>query len=371
MTHETSLGDAADTTVPRFANDSGFHADLRRRVSAFFQERGVSESGNWRLWLKTATILGWFAASYLLLVFVELNWWQGGLLAVSLGMAVAGIGFAIQHDANHGSYAKSKAANRTMSLTLDLLGASSHVWRWKHNVFHHTYTNIDGSDSDLDIGAMGRLSPHQKRRWFHRFQHIYLWGLYGLIGPKWQFIDDFQNVAAAKIGKHKFPRGTRGPLTEMFVAKVFFVAWAFVLPSFFHPIWVVVLFYVISSLVSGIVLSVVFQLAHCVENAEFPEASDGAKRMPDCWAVHQVRTTVDFAQGNPFLTWYLGGLNYQVEHHLFPRVSHIHYPSIAPIVEQTCRDHGVPYSVNRGFLQAVGSHFRWLRRMGRGEPAAA
>jgi linoleoyl-CoA desaturase len=94
------------------------------------------------------------------------------------------------------------------------------------------------------------------------------------------------------------------------------------------------------------------------------------------WAVHQVETTVDFARGSRVLTWLLGGLNFQIEHHLFPRMCHVNYPAIAPVVEQTCRDYGVDYKQNATLCSALRSHYRWLRAMGRSDsgflaPAAA
>ena len=76
-----------------------------------------------------------------------------------------------------------------------------------------------------------------------------------------------------------------------------------------------------------------------------------------------METTVDFAPRSRLLAWYLGGLNFQVEHHLFSRVCHIHYPALAPIVKQTAREHGLPYHHNGTFLQAVGSHARTLYRL--------
>ena len=144
-----------------------------------------------------------------------------------------------------------------------------------------------------------------------------------------------------------------------------FFGWALVVPALFHPWWVVLAYYAATSMVLGLVLSVVFQLAHCVEEAEFPRPPLGTDRLSDAWAVHQVQTTVDFARGNRLLTWYVGGLNFQIEHHLFPRICHIHYPRIAPIVREVCAEYGVRYAVHKSLLGAVASHFRWLRRMAR------
>lgn len=349
----------------KFAGDSGFHGELKRRVVEYFERTGLSQRDSPRMYLKTAVLLLWFAASYALLVLMATTWWQGVLLSFSLALAMAGIGFGVQHDANHGAYSKRVAINRLMGMTLDMLGASSYLWRFKHNVSHHTYTNLAGADDDIDIGPLGRLSPAQPLRRFHRAQQFYLWALYGLLIPKWHFLYDFTNVARARIAQNRFVRPRGWSLVELIAGKAVFFGWALVVPALFHPWWLVLLYYAGTSYVLGLVLSVVFQLAHCVEEADFPEPPPGTDRLSDPWAVHQVQTTVNFAPGNRLLTWYVGGLNFQIEHHLFPRICHIHYPRIAEMVQAACTEFGVRYTAHQSFLGAVSSHWRWLRRMGR------
>ena len=255
-----------------------------------------------------------------------------------------------------------------MSLTLDLMGGSSYLWDWKHNSIHHTYPNVNGEDDDIDVGILGRLSPAQRRYPFHRLQGIYMWFLYGFLAIKWHLVDDFYTVAVARIGAHRIPR-PRGMDLLFFVAgKVIFFSLAFGIPLLLHPWWAVAGVYALAAFASGVVLSVVFQLAHCVEEAEFPApvtGADGVERLQTDWALHQVRTTVDFARGNPLLCWLLGGLNFQVEHHLFHKICHIHYPALSKVVEEVCREFGVQYNAHRTLLAAVASHFRHLAEMGR------
>ncbi len=343
----------------KFTRDSGFHRELKRRVDGYFRSTDRSPHDSPRMYLKTAVILLWFGASYALLVFAAATWWQGLLASASLALAMGGIGFAIQHDANHGAYSSHRGVNRVMGLALDLLGGSSYIWRWKHNVFHHTYTNLSGSDNDIDLRPFGRLSPTQPRRWIHRFQQFYLWALYGFLVPQWQFVEDFKQLAQARIADHRFTRPPARTWLELLGGKVFFLAWAFALPMLFHPWWAVLIFYATTAFILGVVLSVVFQLAHCVEEAEFPVAPESS------WAEHQVQTTVDFAPRSRLLSWYLGGLNFQIEHHLFPKICHVHYPRLSPIVQAVCAEYGVRYSAHDGLLGAVSSHWRFLRRMGR------
>jgi linoleoyl-CoA desaturase len=316
------------------------------------------------MYLKTAIILAVFGGFYLLLVFMAGAWWQALPLAAGLGLSIAAIGFNIEHDGSHHSYSNHAWINRLAAMTMDLIGASSYVWHWKHVVIHHTYVNITGHDADIDIAVFGRLTPHQKRLRFHRWQHFYLWPLYGLNVIKWHLYDDFRDVILGRIALTRMPRPKRWELLGFVGGKALFITLAFGLPLLIHPLWIVLLFYTLTAGLAGVVVSVVFQLAHCVEEAEFPLPQKNAGSMENAWAVHQVETTVDFARRSRVESWLLGGLNFQIEHHLFPRVCHVNYPAISNLVEQTCRDFGVSYGEHTSFRAGLSSHFRWLRRMG-------
>jgi linoleoyl-CoA desaturase len=257
-----------------------------------------------------------------------------------------------------------------MALSLDLVGGSSYFWRWKHNVFHHTFVNVIGYDTDINLVGLGRLTPHHPRSWIHRWQHLYVWFLYGAMIIKWHLYDDFRLAITSQMGGHRFPR-PRGAQWIVFCAgKLVFATLAFAIPLALHPVWAVATTYVVMTSTMGVVLAAVFQLAHCVEHAQFP-LSDGAGGMTKPWAVHQVETSVDFARHSRVTSWLLGGLNFQIEHHLFSRVCHVNYPAIAPLVEQTCREFGVAYHCNPSFLAALRSHYRWLRALGRADHVGA
>ena len=352
----------------KFNGSDRFLRELRRRVDAYFERTGRPRRDCPEMYFKTATILAWFVAAYLLLLLVATSWWTVVPLAVVLGVAMAAIGFNIQHDAGHRAYSDRPWVNKVMALTMDLVGGSSYLWDWKHNAIHHTYPNINGHDDDINIGILGRLAPQQPRYPFHRYQGIYLWVLYGFLAVKWHLFDDFYNVAVGRIGGHKIPRPKGKDLVVFIAGKVVFFSLAFGIPMLLHPWWAVLSVYAVAAFVSGLVLSVVFQLAHCVEEAEFPvpvPTADGHARMSTEWAVHQVQTTVDFARRSRALSWLLGGLNFQVEHHLFSKICHVHYPALSQIVEEVCHEFGVRYAAHRTFLAALASHFRWLVVMGR------
>jgi linoleoyl-CoA desaturase len=347
-----------------FSNDKAFQLALHRRVDDYFRD-GRHDRRDLRQWyIKAASILSLFTASYLLLVFVATAWWQAVPLAIVLALATTGIGFNIMHDGGHGAVSNHRAMNRLMAHTLDIVGGSSYLWRWKHGVLHHSYSNITGHDMDVSLGMLARFTPYQARHPHQRWQQWYIWFLYGVMAIKWQFFDDFRTLALGRIGPHRIPRPRGADLVWLVLGKVTFFVLAFVVPLALHPLWAVAGLYVLYAVVLGVSLSVVFQLAHCVEEADFPELAEGTRAVDNAWAVHQVETTVDFSRGNRVMTWLLGGLNYQIEHHLFPDVSHCNYPGLSPLVRQTCAEFGIVYKEHPTIWSGLRSHFRWLRRMG-------
>jgi linoleoyl-CoA desaturase len=364
----------AEPLAPKFANTASdrFLQALRKKVDAYFETTGRRKRDNPKMYFKTASILAWFFGAYFLLLFAVHSVWLIIPLAIIMGLGLAAIGFNIQHDGGHKSYSRYTWVNKVMALTLDLMGGSSYLWDWKHNSIHHTYTNITGQDDDIDLGWLARLTPHQKHFWFHRLQGIYLWVLYGFLAIKWHFVDDFYQIAVGRIAGKKIPRPKGWDLVIFITGKALFFSMAFVIPMLLHPVWAVLSVYAIAAFVSGIVLSVVFQLAHCVEGAEFPMPVDMPPpqhpRMETGWAVHQVQTTVDFSRGNPVISWFVGGLNYQIEHHLFPKICHVHYPNLSKLVEEVCHEFGIKYAAHRSIFSAIASHYRWLVVMGRPNP---
>jgi linoleoyl-CoA desaturase len=359
-------GDVDRRRKVTFAKDaSGFLIELRRRVEDYFQRTGKAKTDSWQMYLKSVVILTVLVASYVLLVFFAQTWWQAVPLAMLLGLTMALVGFNIQHDGGHRSYSRYAWVNKSAAMTLDLVGASSYLWHWKHVVYHHTYVNVYGEDTDIDVSNLVRFTPHAKRLKMQRYQHLYLWPLYGIMASRWHLYGDFKDVVTGTIGPHPIPRPRGWDLVGFIAGKVASIGLLLVLPMFFHPWWLVLAFYLLVTFVVGVVLSVVFQLAHCVEEAAFTMPVGDPRRMEAAWAVHQAEATVDFARGSRVLAWLLGGLNFQIEHHLFPTICHVHYPAICKIVEETCKDFDVKYAEHPTFWSGIASHYRWLKQMGR------
>ncbi|HWL92969.1 MAG TPA: fatty acid desaturase, partial [Phycisphaerae bacterium] len=263
----------------KFNSPDSFRRALRQRVDAYFATTGRKPRDCRQMYAKSAIILSSCAALYVLLVFVVSSWWLTIPLTVLLGLALAVAAFNIQHDGGHGAYSDHRWVNKVASLTLDLLGGSSYMWARKHNAIHHSYTNLTGHDDDINLGFLGRLSPHQKHLRFHRLQHFYMWVLYGFLPVKWHLYDDFHNLLTGRIAGHRFPRPKGWDLATFIGGKVVFFSLAFGVPILLHPWWCVLAAYGIASFVQGVALSVVFQMAHCVEEAEFPEPSPDTGRV--------------------------------------------------------------------------------------------
>lgn len=358
--------EAADAPAPRidFQGGGAFYGELKLRVKAVIDEPGRARRAQTRMYVKSAVMVLWAVGSWALLVFAAETWWAAGLLALSLGLALAGVGFNITHDANHGSYSPHRRLNRALCWSLDAIGASSHVWQVKHNTAHHTFTNVSGADSDIDSMPFARLAPDQPRRPYHRFQHVYMWFLYGLFAMKWHTLGDFGYLRQGRVGQVPLPWPRGRKLMGFWLGKTLFATWALVIPLLLHPLWEVIAVFAVVSFVLAFTLAVTFQLAHCVEEAEFTSVEEMAAAGSSEWARHQIETTVDFAPRNPVLAWYLGGLNFQVEHHLFSRVCHTHYPAMAAVVREVCDRHSIRHQSHPGLWPALVSHARWLRRMG-------
>lgn len=356
----------------RFNKNTAFAVELRRRVDAYFRDNGLARDGGARMLIKTAIIFAWLISSYIGLLMLGGSWLAVVGFGISCGLATAGLGMAVQHDGGHLAYSSKRGINRAAASVLDLLGASSYVWRTKHGIIHHTYPNIEGTDDDLDAGPFARLSPGQPHRGMHRFQHLYMWPLYGFLTAKWFLLDDFQNIAKRRVGNHPLPAPRGAELWIFTIGKLVHLSWAMIVPIVLLGFTKALLFYVAFSAACGITLAVVFQLAHCVEEAEFVDPDTHAHAGPLVldFSAHQLATTIDFARDSKWLSWYVGGLNFQAVHHLFPRISHVHYPALSTIVAATAQEYGVRYTATPTLRAALRSHYEWLRRMGAGERLA-
>lgn len=344
---------------------ANFAAEVKREVDQYFATTGLSPKANVAMVVKTVVLLVVTFGSYFLIMFAPWSAWAKLALAVVMGMGFAGIGFAVVHDALHGAYSNKPWINRTLGRLFDLLGANGYLWRMTHNVIHHTYTNIEGVDEDLTVSPLLRLSPTSPIRRVHRWQHLY--GFFAYAGSTlfWVFSKDFKYILQRNLGPYQDIKHPRGEIINLIVTKAIYYTWGLILPLMVIdlPWWLILIGFTVMHLVAGFILGVVFQLAHVVEGPDFP-APDAEGKMADSWLVHEMRTTANFGRGNQLLSWYVGGLNFQIEHHLFPKVCSVHYPAISPIVESVARRHGLPYHAQPTLMAAVRSHHKMLKQFG-------
>ncbi len=359
----------------RFATPdrSAFAATLRQRVNQYFKDNNITRFGNREMVVKTIVLLGLYLALYALILTLPINpWWMLPMVLV-MGLSKAGVGMSVMHDALHGSYSKSKWVNKLVGSSIYLLGADPSVWKIQHNVLHHTYTNIHGLDEDINSKAIIRLSEHAPLRWFHRYQHVYSLFLYGGMTLLMTVNDFFKLLRYQRKGLVK-KQAMRfdWECTKLIATKAFYFFFIIGIPLLVTSLtwWQVLIGFVVMHLVAGYVLSIIFQMAHVVEDAHQPLPVDGGNSMENTWFIHQLETTANFARNSRLLNWYVGGLNFQVEHHLFPNICHVHYRQISDIVRKTAEDFQLPYHMNPTFGEALRSHLRMLRSLGRA-PAMA
>jgi len=344
-----------------------FHDELKTRVHEYFRSRGLSEKANAAMVLKTVALLALTFGPWALILTGRFGPWEMLGLAMLTGVGMAGVGFSIAHDALHGAYSHNSKVNEVLGYTFDLMGANGYIWKVTHNIIHHTYTNIHGVDGDLVVSPLIRLSPRSEWKPVHRWQWLYGFPLYSLSTIFWVFIKDYKYFLKTPHPEpYKHKHHSAGAVVRLLGTKALYYTWTIVIPLLVLdiPWWQFVIGFVAMHLVAGIILGVVFQLAHSVEGPEFP-LPDEHGVMEHAWAVHEMETTSDFARSNRLLCWYVGGLNFQIEHHLFPKICSIHYPAISPIVEEVARKHGIVYNHHRTLREAVKSHWRMLYDLGR------
>lgn len=338
---------------------------LDQRVKEFFASQNLNERGNWKLYSKTIILFAVLFGSLATVLFVLPNsWWSVALFAL-MGLTMASIGFNVMHDAAHGSYSKNVKLNNFIAfMGGDAMGGGTFFWKIKHNIIHHTYTNIEGIDDDIAKYPMYRFSPHQKRLWFHRFQHIYGIPAYMLISLNWLLLDDWITLSSKKINTTPIRNIAKKEIWLMALGKFINIILFAVLPFIFMKWQIALVGFLSLHACMGLALAIVFQLAHVVEHTEFPLADVETNVIENEWAKHQVATTANFAMKNKIVSWYVGGLNFQIEHHLYPRISHIHYPKISKIVRETCEELGVQYNNFPTMYKAFFSHVRLLKQLG-------
>lgn len=344
-----------------------FVKELRANVKQYFQKNNISTYADKSIIYKSILMFSLYAVPYILMISSAItSVWLVILSWGIMGLGMAGLGMVIMHDANHGTLTKNKKVNHWLSKTLYLLGGFPPNWRQQHNVMHHKYTNVTEMDEDINPIEILRFSPHKPLKKIHKYQHIYAWFFYGLMTISWITNKDFKQIFSYKKNNVKLDRKTtyRKFITDLIISKVLYYAVMLVIPLIFTAVawyWVLAGF-ILMHFISGASLGVIFQTAHVMPENEFPLPKDN--KIENNWTIHQLLTTSNYSPNNKVLSWLIGGLNYQVEHHLFPNISHVHYDKISELVKQTALKYGIPYRVQPSFAKAVSEHYKMLKALG-------
>ena len=351
-----------------------FFTTLSQRVNHYFKSNNIERTANIHMIVKTCIMFILYFGPYILMATqVVTGGWGLFAMIVVMGVGVSGIGLSIMHDANHGSYSKKAWVNNILALSLNLVGGNSFNWKVQHNVLHHTYTNVHEVDEDISPRGVLRMAPTEIWRPFHQFQHLYAWFFYGLLTIVWISFKDFGRLRRygrdGLIAKQK----TNAPKewAVLIATKIFYLGFLY-LPVLLVPAiswWMPLAGFLIMHYIAGFVLAIIFQPAHVIDGTEYP-LPDEKGNLENNWAIHQLHTTTNFGRKHRAFSWFVGGLNYQVEHHLFPNICHVHYRAISPIVEKTAKEFGLPYKSKETFMDALVAHAQIMRELGK-KPAAA
>ena len=365
------MGTHPTTVKPRFnkVDQPDFFRVLNKRVNEHFQKNNRSRKANLNMALKTTFMVSLYFIPFIVMLSGVFSTVGPVLVLWALmGLGMAGIGLCVMHDANHESYSSNKFINRSIGFIINFMGSFHGTWKIQHNVLHHSYTNIEGFDEDTDNKLM-RFSPKREASGWYRFQAYYAPFFYCLMSLNRFLIKDFQQVFRFRKNGLLANEGMTfaSALSQILFHKTWYILLTIVLPIVLVdiPFGYSILGFLLMHAICGLILALIFQSAHILEETDFFESGkDG--NMENNWAIHQVKTTANFANTSTLFSWLIGGLNFQIEHHLFPNICHVHYKDLSKIVQRTTREFGLPYHQHTTFIGALRSHFSYLDQLGRG-----
>lgn len=352
--------------IPRDKNQNDFAKELTKRIRSYFKETKQTTFGGYRMVLKALLVIGIYLAPFILVLTVNMSPWFALLMMVVMGIGEAGIGMGVMHDAAHGSFSRYKWVNNLMANTMLLMGSNLTNWKIQHNVLHHTYPNVHEWDRDIDSKALKLTTHSEQHQKVYRYQHIFGPFLYSLmtiarfIMDPWH-LREYKAMGALQMTKVNFKR----EMTMLIITKLLYLAVFVGLPLIFTPFawWQILIGFFVMHAVASMIMGSVFQMAHILEDLEEPLPNENGE-IHNQYYVHQLETTADFGRRYGLFSWYVGGLNFQVEHHLFPHISHVHYPKLSEIVRKTAQEFNQPYHCEKSAISAFRSHLRRLKQLG-------
>jgi len=328
-----------DDTVNYTQEDHTDFMELCERVNKVLPR--LKSFAPWHYYIKCAYLI---CAFLFMEVYCHYNNFYNLPIAIIMGLHMAWIGLNIQHDANHGAISKNPWVNRVLGITENWIGGSQVNWIHQHVVQHHLHTNDVHLDPDMHSTTYVRMNPLDPLMKHHLGQHVYFW----LILPLYGLWVVLQSIMDLIKGSHHTPmspllKGER--LFDLSMEALVVLRWV-VLPVYVTGGFSVLLNHSVPMyLVAGGYLSFFFMISHNFVGAQaLTDTTRPSNKGCDknSFLYKQCATSSNLAG------WWLcqlnGGLNYQIEHHLFPGMNHCHYPTIAPIVRQFCKERNIPYT---------------------------
>ena len=325
------------------------------------EKKGGNRFADSSIYMKGGFLILLYVSSYILLLSGILNTILSILLVMIMGLSGVMIVFNIVHDASHNVLFKNKSLNRALAYFGDLMGMNSYIWNIRHNIQHHTFTNVAGGDVLLDSIPFIRVSPQQKKFPIHKYQVWYVPFLYMLYSIFWVFFIDFNMFKQKQMGNYKNMHHSWQEWTKLILFKSFYLFYMIIFPTWIIniPLLTVLVGFLIYHVVAGILLSTVVVLGHCVEGAEY-SAPDKNGIIQNSFMQHEWNATYDCSTNSKVLHWITGGLNTHLAHHLFPKLCHCHYLAVTRIIKEHCAEHHVNYQ-HYSLGDAIISHFNFLK----------
>ena len=341
-----------------------FYLEMRRRVDAWFRDRGLSKSAPSSQIAKCLFFFIVAAACYALVITETVPRWAMLPLCMLSGMSLFVFAMSVAHDACHGAMSSKRRLNALCCYAYDLAGVSSYITNIDHMRGHHRAPNVDGIDVAIgsDVEPTFRLHPDVPYHFWHRAQHLYFPAAYALSTLHKWFILDYAEIVQDRFGLRTTRRAAARKVGVALCFKAFAIGWAFLLPLTVMHVrwWQVILGIIAFHLLPGVLVGLTFQLTHISEGNAFPSL-DRDGRLHTSRALHTLQTNLDIMPQSRWLNWLSCGLTLHVTHHLFPEIAHTYLPDIAPIVEATAAEYGVPYRKHTTIGSAVRAHYRLLK----------
>ncbi len=354
--------------------DSGPNADfqstLKARVQSYLATKKAGGKATPFMWFKVAFFIVAYLGMLGNLVLVRHSLPVTLLLIAVESMLIVGLAYNVSHDAVHGALSEKRWVNEVFYyLTFNLFGPNAYLWRNRHVVMHHSAVNVPGFDFNIEAAKILRFAPTQEWRPYHRFQHLYAPFAYLVFTFHWVFIKDFKMLFLDRIGNVAEIRHPLARILELVAWKIVHVCIFIVTPTLALgvPLWQVLLAYLFFQFLTSFQFVLTFTGSHLNEGMVFVAASP-ENQIRHSFLEHAILTSLDFHPTSPVLSFWLGGFNSHVAHHMFPNVCSVHYPELSRIIQRTSAEYGLPYkqiSIDKLFVR----HFRYLKQMGAGERA--